>query len=386
MSKALVIGGSNGIGLAVSLEFASRGYNIVILDRTEPDSLINRTEGKYEYIPCDLLDFDEAQFSSLAEDMDIDAVMVTAGFGRCAEFEFLHLGEVEKLLRVNAESALKIAKIFYPRIKSKNEFKFGIMCSIAGIVSSPGFSVYAAGKAAVYRFCESVNAELSSDGFANRILCVSPGSIKGSRFSGGKNDIEALESLAKQIVSSLFDGRDALIPDYEEIYRGVIERYRNDSVGFGVESLSYKKNTGRLKNEMSARIGYLSGTFDLFHIGHLNLLRRAKEECDYLIVGVHRDASHKGKEVFIPFEERMKIVEACRYVNKVVESCREDSDAWNRWYYNRLFVGSDYKGTERFERYEEFFADKGVQIVYFPYTKGTSSTKLRMTMEKMIKK
>lgn len=137
---------------------------------------------------------------------------------------------------------------------------------------------------------------------------------------------------------------------------------------------------------MSARIGYLSGTFDLFHIGHLNLLRRAKEECDYLIVGVHRDASHKGKEVFIPFEERMKIVEACRYVDKVVESCREDSDAWNRWYYNRLFVGSDYKGTERFERYEKFFADKGVQIVYFPYTKGTSKMKLRMTMEKMIKK
>ena len=386
MKKAVVIGGSNGIGLVMSLEFANRGYNVVVLDRTEPDSLINRIEGKFEYRHCDLLDFDETQFSALAEDMDVDVVMVTAGFGRCAEFEFLHFGEVENLLRVNAECVLKIARIFYPRIKSKDEFRFGMMCSIAGIVSSPGFSVYAAGKAALHRFCESVNAELLSDGFANRILCVSPGSIKGSRFSGGKNDIKALEPLAKQVVSSLLDGSDLLIPEYEEIYKGVIERYQNDSIKFGLESLSYKKNTGRLKNEMSARIGYLSGTFDLFHVGHLNLLRRAREQCDYLIVGVHRDANHKGKETFIPFEERMKIVESCRYVNKVVESCREDSDAWNRWHYNRLFVGSDYKGTERFERYEEFFSDKGVRIVYFPYTKGTSSTKLRMAMEKMIRK
>ena len=119
------------------------------------------------------------------------------------------------------------------------------------------------------------------------------------------------------------------------------------------------------------------GTFDLFHIGHLNLLRRAKEQCDYLGVGVHQSGAGKGKETFIPFEERLEIVANCQYVDKAVQSFTEDSDAYDAFHYDKLFVGSDYKGTERFMRYEEYFKDKGVQIVYFPYTQGTSSTQLR---------
>ncbi len=124
-------------------------------------------------------------------------------------------------------------------------------------------------------------------------------------------------------------------------------------------------------------IGYLSGTFDLFHIGHLNLIRRAKEQCDFLIVAVHDSGKWKGKETFIPFEERKEIVGACRYVDQVVDSPVEDSDAWELYHFDKLFVGSDYKGTERFNRYEEFFKDKGVEIVYFPYTQSTSSTQIR---------
>ena len=131
-------------------------------------------------------------------------------------------------------------------------------------------------------------------------------------------------------------------------------------------------------------VGYLSGTFDLFHIGHLNLLRRARAECDYLIVGVHESGSWKGKVSFIPFEERMTIVGACQYVDRVVTSPVEDSEAWELYRYDKLFVGSDYQGTERFNRYEEFFRDKGVKIVYFPYTQGTSSTQLRAVLEKNI--
>lgn len=132
-------------------------------------------------------------------------------------------------------------------------------------------------------------------------------------------------------------------------------------------------------------IGYLSGTFDLFHIGHLNLIRRAKEQCDFLIVAVHDSGKWKGKETFIPFEERKEIVGACRYVDQVVDSPVEDSDAWELYHFDKLFVGSDYKGTERFKRYEESFKDTGVEIVYFPYTQSVSSTQIRAVVNAALK-
>lgn len=131
-------------------------------------------------------------------------------------------------------------------------------------------------------------------------------------------------------------------------------------------------------------VGYLSGTFDLFHIGHLNLIRRAKECCDYLIVGVHDSGSWNGtmRETFIPFDERKEIIRACRYVDEVVDAGPEDSGDWERFHFDKLFVGSDYQGTDRFLRYEEFFRDKGVDVIYFPYTQTTSSTQIRRLIEK----
>ena len=138
-------------------------------------------------------------------------------------------------------------------------------------------------------------------------------------------------------------------------------------------------STGRDNNKKTV-IGYLSGTFDLFHVGHLNLLRRARENCDYLIVGVHDSGSWKGKETFMPFEERKAIIAGCRYVDEVIDAWVEDSDAWEQLHFDRLFVGSDYQGTPRFQRYEDFFRDKGVEIIYFPYTQSTNSTQIRKTI------
>ena len=112
----------------------------------------------------------------------------------------------------------------------------------------------------------------------------------------------------------------------------------------------------------------------MFHVGHLNLLRGAKEYCDYLVVGVHRDASHKGKSTFIPYEERAKILESIKYVNKVIQSPPEDSDVCEIVKYNYLFVGSDYKETKRFERYKEYLRNSNVEIIYFPYSIRTIST------------
>lgn len=156
-----------------------------------------------------------------------------------------------------------------------------------------------------------------------------------------------------------------------------IERYHSDPNKFRLESYDYKISQNREDNKKHTVVGYMSGTFDLFYAGHLNLIKNGKQECDYLVVGVHPSVAHNGKETFIPFEERKAIVGVCKYVDKVVDSTSEDSDSWALYHYDKLFVGSDYKGTERFKRYKKYFEDKGVKIVYFPYTKSTSSTQIR---------
>lgn len=383
--KAVVIGGSNGIGLAISSKLIDLGYYVEICDRTGPDETI-LDPNRYNHNYCDLLELNEDLLYSLAADQDVELLMVTAGIGRIADFQYHHTAEIDKMLTVDAVSTLKIFRIFYDRILHDKTFYAGVMGSISGWMVSPSASVYAAAKAAVVRFVESVNIELESYHSDNRILDVSPASFKGSRFYGGKNDLSLTAPLAEEIVNRLFARETRYIPNYEETLKKVLQWYHDDPHGYGMHSLEYKKASGRLDNNNRVVIGYLSGTFDLFHIGHLNLLRRAKKQCDYLIVGVHSSGKWKGKETFIPLEERKAIVGACKYVDKVVDSCPEDSDAWDLWHYNKLFVGSDYKGTERFNRYEEYFKDKGVEIVYFPYTKSTSSTQLRQVISQKIKK
>lgn len=377
--KAVIVGGSNGIGLALSSIFIERGYYVEICDKTGPEENVLDPE-MYHYHYCDLLDFNDELFCSLAADRDVELLMITAGIGRVADFQFYHTAEIEKTLTVDTVSVIKILRIFYSRILEGDVFYSGVMGSISGWISSPSVAVYAAAKAGVVRFIESVNIELEAYGSANRILDVSPGSFKGSRFYGGKNELRILIPLGKEIAEHLFNRDTHFIPQYEETFHAVLKRYQNDPHEYGLYSYDFKKNSGRLDNQKRAIIGYLSGTFDLFHIGHLNLLRRAKARCDYLIVGVHGSGAWKGKETFIPFEERKAILGACKYVDKVVDSCLEDSDAWDLWHFDRLFVGSDYKGTIRFQRYEEYFRDKGVEIVYFPYTTSTSSTQIRKTI------
>lgn len=130
-------------------------------------------------------------------------------------------------------------------------------------------------------------------------------------------------------------------------------------------------------------IGYTTGVYDLFHVGHVNLLRRAKEQCDYLIVGVTTDelVSYKHKRAVIPFEERAKIVEAIRYVDKVVpQENMNKMEAWEKYHFDVMFVGDDWKGTDKWNKIEEDLAAVGAKVVYFPYTKGTSSTLINETL------
>ena len=134
-------------------------------------------------------------------------------------------------------------------------------------------------------------------------------------------------------------------------------------------------------------IGYTTGVFDLFHIGHLNILRRAKEQCDYLIVGVSTDElvhQYKHKSPVICFDERVEIVKAIRYVDEVVPQVNRDKfEAWQKHHFNRMFVGDDWKGSALFNEMEQRFSPLGVEIVYFPYTQGTSSTFLKQALEQL---
>ena len=128
-------------------------------------------------------------------------------------------------------------------------------------------------------------------------------------------------------------------------------------------------------------IGYTTGVFDMFHIGHLNILKRAKAQCDFLIVGVSTDElvlQDKKKTPIIPFEDRITIVESIKYVDQVVPQIDKNKfAAWERYHFNKMFVGSDWKGTEAWNGFEAQFAPIGVEIVYLDHTDGISSTILR---------
>ncbi|MCI8464442.1 MAG: adenylyltransferase/cytidyltransferase family protein [Lachnospiraceae bacterium] len=126
-------------------------------------------------------------------------------------------------------------------------------------------------------------------------------------------------------------------------------------------------------------IGYTAGVFDLFHIGHLNLLKNAKGMCDKLIVGVTTDdlVLYKGKRAMIPFEDRLEIVRSIKYVDAVVPQRDMDKlTMCEKLKANILFVGDDWYDTSKWNVYEESFQKKNIQIVYFPYTKGISSSKV----------
>jgi len=133
-------------------------------------------------------------------------------------------------------------------------------------------------------------------------------------------------------------------------------------------------------------VGYTSGVFDLFHVGHLNLLRNARSLCDRLIVGVSTDelVSYKHKQPVIPFYERVEIVRACRYVDAVVSQSDLDKvKALERLQFDVLFVGDDWYGDASWEVYERELRRANVKVVYFPYTTGTSSTLINATLKRL---
>lgn len=135
--------------------------------------------------------------------------------------------------------------------------------------------------------------------------------------------------------------------------------------------------------------GYTAGVFDLFHIGHLNILKRAKQQCDELIVGVSSDelVAYKGKQAVIPYTERAEIIRNIKCVDEVVQQPDMDKmKMWERLKFDVVFVGDDWKGTDKWNKIEEDFKKVGVKVVYFPYTTATSSSLLTETLLQLNKK
>ena len=153
-------------------------------------------------------------------------------------------------------------------------------------------------------------------------------------------------------------------------------------------SLTLAEETGGAPKKYHT--GYISGVFDLFHVGHLNMFRRAKEQCEYLIVGVVSDEGvrkFKHTDPFVSFEERIELVRACRYVDEAVEiplNFGGTRDAWRLHHFDCQFSGSDYADNPEWLEEKEFLEEHGAEMVFFPYTEKTNSTRIKALIEKRL--
>lgn len=243
MKRILIVGGANGIGLSIATELANRPSveRIYIVDRVPV--MNDNINPKFETV---IFDLESADYSFFDKFKDVDALMITAGFGMLRLFSDIEENYILSSFKVNAEAPIRIIHHFYDKISSNKDFYCGVMVSIAGFMSSPFFSVYAATKAALKIFIESVNVELEKSGTSNRILNVSPGSIKGTSFNQGKTDLSQTKQLAQEIIAHLEAKHDLFIPQYEEVFKTVLERYHEDFRKEGLHSFEYKIMTNRI--------------------------------------------------------------------------------------------------------------------------------------------
>lgn len=244
IKRILVVGGANGIGLSIATELAKRAEveKVYIVDKAPLSEEF--TNPKFESFQFDLTNDD---FSFFDRFTDINTLMVTAGFGKLALFKDVPESHIMNSFNVNTIPVLRLVHKFYDKLDAKEDFYCGVMVSIAGFMSSPFFAVYGATKAALKIFIESVNVELKKGGSPNCILNVSPGSLKGTSFTAGKTDLSVTAPMAYAIIEHLEVKDDLFIPQYDEVFKNVLERYHADFRAEGEHSYDYKLNSGRVK-------------------------------------------------------------------------------------------------------------------------------------------
>lgn len=243
MKKILIVGGAGGIGLAIARQMVLKPSceRVYVVDK-QP---LNQDCADPK-IKSFIFDLGSGDYSFFDQFQDIDSLMITAGFGRLSLFKDISEEYIIDSFKVNSIAPIRIIRRFADKLHGKESFRCGVMVSIAGFMSSPFYSVYGASKAALKIFIESFNVELEKQGSSNRVLNVSPGSIKGTGFNGGRTELELLAPLAEEIIEHLKSGDDLFIPQYEEIYKKVLDRYQEDFREEGRHSYEYKLNSGRV--------------------------------------------------------------------------------------------------------------------------------------------
>lgn len=243
MKRILIVGGANGIGLSIAKA-------LTIREQTEMVYIVDKAEMAETYkddkIKSFIFDLTNQNYSIFDTFEEIDCLIITAGFGKLALFKDIDEHLIPLYFNVNTIGVIRILKHFYNKLLSTDDFYCGVMVSIAGFMTSPFFSVYGATKAALKIFIESVNVELEKHGTSNRILNVSPGSIKGTSFNEGKTDLSLTNNLALEIIDNIEKKNDLYIPQYDEVFKNVLERYQKDFREEGRHSYDYKLNSGRL--------------------------------------------------------------------------------------------------------------------------------------------
>lgn len=330
--KALVVGGGNGIGLAVTMKLSQKCDKVVVLDKSEPEIGVPENVCFFRH---NLLDggFEELAQKNGFAPQDIDILVFTAGFGRIAPFETFLEKEIENVFSVNAVALSRTIRYYYSRMMQKKDFYCAVMGSIAGLISSPMISVYSATKAAICKLVEGLNIELEASGSDNRILNVSPGSVKGTKFNGAThNDLSQIDDLSSEMVRRMFRREVLYIPDLDTIYGKVLERYHNDPHKFGLDSCMYKIQGGRMNCKPQLKVGYLKVCSNVLDFDTLSLIKDARQHCDCLVIGIR-------KEDNVSFSEQCEILKSLRYVDKVIESPSEENNI------------------------ESYFVGRGVQVV-----------------------
>lgn len=244
-----------------------------------------------------------------------------------------------------------------------------------------------------------------SGNFARKFLALYQGEYEIAGILDNKEekwgeDMEGIPITSPAVLKDLDPGTYKVIiciKNYVEVLKQVRE-YGALHVGVYDTNMEYPRKQKAVprttgsgdERKKKYHTGYVAGVFDLFHIGHLNLLRRAKEQCEYLIVGVVTDEGvrkNKGVDSFIPFGERLSIVQACRYVDEAVgiplEFC-DTRDAYLKFQFDVQFSGSDYAQDAAWLKKQEFLRKHGAELVFFPYTESTNSTQLKEMIQKRL--